>query len=72
VLATPLVQLSGPNDAQGIVEFTLYDGLRDQHEGDGPLPLSGPVSVGEFHDTYRRTADGWKITAHRSIGVFRR
>ncbi|PZQ24630.1 MAG: hypothetical protein DI569_00155 [Sphingopyxis macrogoltabida] len=72
VLAAPFIEMTGADEARGVAAFTVYDGFRDQHEGDGPMPLLPAVTVGEFHQTYRRTADGWRIATCRSVPVFKK
>jgi ketosteroid isomerase-like protein len=72
VLAPPTVQLTGPDTAEGIAEYILFDAYKDQHPGKDPLPIESPVGVGEFHQTYRRATDGWQITSHNGASVFRR
>ena len=72
VLAPPIVKLTGPDSAEGIAEYILFDGLKDRHPGDKPLPIELPVGVGEFHQTYRRVGDEWRITSHKGVSIFRR
>lgn len=53
--------------ARGIVYFTLFEG-----EGETPATMQLPLTVGEYHDDYVRTANGWRIRHRRSVGIFRR
>lgn len=72
VLAPPVITLTGPDAAEGVTEYILFDGYRDQHPGEEALPLSLPLAVGEFHQSYRRVDTGWLITSHAGAGIFRR
>ena len=71
MLAPPLVTMKGADEAHGVICFTVFDGFKDTHEGTGPMPLQPPVTVGEFHQTYRRTEQGWRIASHRNVQVFK-
>ena len=67
---TPTHFTSLSNDrATGITYYTiyLYDG-----EGEAPYPLEGPFVVGEYHEEFVRTAEGWKIHRREARIVFRR
>lgn len=49
--------------------FALYRG----HGAAGsPLPLEPPEFVGEYHDVFQRTAQGWRITHRSAHAVFQR
>lgn len=71
MLAPPFITMTGADEAQGVISFTVFDGFKDTHKGTGPMPLQPPVTVGEFHQTYRRTPDGWRIASHRNVQVFK-
>ena len=72
MLAVPFIEMTGPDEARGVAAFTVYEGFRDQHEGSGPMPLLPAVTVGEFHQSYRRTSAGWRIASCRSVPVFKK
>lgn len=72
VLAPPVVRITGPDTAEGLAEYILFDGLRDRHPGEGALPIELPVGVGEFRQTYRRTGGEWRIASHSGQSIFRR
>lgn len=71
VLAPPVVRLVGENTAEGVAEYILFDGYKSQHPGREILPIQSPLAVGEFHQTYERSAGGWLISAHRGASIFR-
>ena len=57
--------------AAGITYFTIY-----RHEGalaaGTPAPLTGPASIGEFHDRFVRTPEGWRLRLRTTQVAFRR
>jgi 3-phenylpropionate/cinnamic acid dioxygenase small subunit len=55
------VSLESEDEATGFCCVLFFQGRAD---GDSAL-MSGPPSVVEYHDRYRRTAAGWKIQARR-------
>lgn len=70
VPSPPLITFRGPDEAAGLALFTLFDGIESDDQA--VLPVALPATVGEFHQEYRRTENGWKIASHRSVAVFRR
>lgn len=59
------VEVVDPDHAAGVTYLTLYrqDGVETV-----PGPLDGPVLVGEYHDRFVRTPEGWRF-AHRRVEV---
>ena len=55
----------GPDVARGIIRLVVF------MDPDGTAP-SVPWNVGEDHDRFVRTADGWRIASHRWVGLFDR
>ena len=53
--------------ARGVTYFTLY---RSDDPGEGPARLAGPTMVGHYEDTFRRTADGWRIAHRTAVPAF--
>jgi ketosteroid isomerase-like protein len=72
VAAPPFIEMRGPDTARGVTAYVLYDGQKDSVPEGQPMPLGLPLAMGEFHQTYRRTPQGWRIVTHRSVGLFRR
>lgn len=64
------INLTGPNDAEGLTYFINYRHVFDhpvdaRADLDRELAPIGPVRhIGEYIDRFRRTDDGWRI-AHR-------
>jgi ketosteroid isomerase-like protein len=53
-----------PEGEAGGVCYVLFFQGADDADGGAPR-LSGPPSVVEYHDRFRRTPDGWKIHSRR-------
>lgn len=59
------------NNAKGVVSFTVY--LHNFAEGEeGAAPLRDPEAIGEYHDIYVRTSEGWRIKRRNTTVAFRR
>lgn len=69
LMGTPVVELTGPDEARGWAPFVIYDAI-DQGDGE-PLPLSLPAIVGDYEQHYRRTNGEWKIVRFEISPVFR-
>ena len=61
-----VVDVLGPDTAEGLVYFSLYraDGVTDP----GPAALVGPVMVGEYRDSFACVDGEWRI-AHRRADI---
>ncbi|MBO34281.1 MAG: hypothetical protein CMM74_15120 [Rhodospirillaceae bacterium] len=55
--------------AKGVTYYTLY--LYNGEE-EKPYPLEGPFVVGEYHEAFARTDDGWKIQRREARIIFRK
>lgn len=68
---SPWITVIDADHAEGITYFTNY-----RYESDtplsGPAPLAGAQTIGEFHDRFIRTKEGWRIETRRAQAVFRR
>ena len=70
VITNSVVDVLDPENATGLCYLSLYRKL--DAAGPDPALLEGPALIGVYHDTYRRTPLGWRIT-HRSLSTtFRR
>lgn len=65
-----LIDVEDDTHASGNTYFLLFEGHDDAQTGEA-LPMRLPVTVGEYQDEFIRTADGWKISQRKAIGVFR-
>jgi len=72
VCANTYVDVIDDDHAKGLIYFVLY--RYDAPAGTEPLvpaKVAPPQTVGEFHDEYVRTPDGWRISRRTAIGIFR-
>jgi hypothetical protein len=62
------VELTSPTSARASSYMVNY--RHDRAEGDAtlPVPAEAPKYVGECHDRFRLTGDGWRFT-HRRVEV---
>ena len=68
VTATDFTEITS-NSAKGITYYTLY--LYDGDAGT-PYPLEGPFVLGEYHEEFFNTGDGWKIKSREARIIFRK
>ena len=54
------------NQATGVSYVTVYSAP----PGDMPQPINNFAAVGEYHDRFVRTAEGWKIAERKFVFVF--
>ena len=54
------------NQASGVSYVTVYSAP----PGEGPRSISNVAAVGEYHDRFVRTEDGWKIAERKFVFVF--
>lgn len=66
------VGVDGPDTARSLSYMVNY--RRDRRAGEPDLPLAAdlPKYVGECHDRFRRTDDGWRFVSRRVEVAFRR
>ena len=66
VITNSFVDVLSHDQARGICYLSLYRLDQKESAKPGPLPLSGPAAVGHYQDSFKLTAEGWKI-AHRKL-----
>lgn len=71
VFSPPGIEMTSENTAKGVLYFVLYEAQKGDDEGQGFYPMTAPVAVGEYHDTFTLTADGWRIASRKIVPVFR-
>jgi hypothetical protein len=59
------IEIDG-DTAKSVTAVTLYN---TTHEGEGLPTVKSPNAVAEFHDTFKKTSDGWKIAHRRGVPV---
>jgi hypothetical protein len=58
------IDVVSENEARGTVHIVLYTAERKAGQPATAATLA-PAIVGTYHDTYRRTAEGWKFAQRR-------
>ena len=71
VLAYPVVELLGTAQARSVSYFTLFEASAADAAA-APYPLHEPTVLGENHDEYRMTPNGWRLSRREVVPVFRR
>jgi uncharacterized protein (TIGR02246 family) len=66
MMSSVRIEAAGPGEATGISYATIWQGPAS----DRPVPIQQFAAVGEYHDRYRRTAEGWKIARREFVPVF--
>ena len=72
VLTNVTVTVDSADEATSLSYFANF--RHDRAEGDLslPVPMEVPKYLGEYHDRFRRTGDGWRIEHHRVDVAFLR
>jgi hypothetical protein len=70
VCTNVMVQLTGEDEAESVAYMINY--RHDRPEGDTSLPvvMEVPKFVGELHDRFRRTPEGWRFSSRRVTLAF--
>lgn len=70
--ANTFITVRDGNNAEGITYYMAlhYDPKIDSPEF--PLPFDPPFSMGEWHDRFVRTPDGWRISYRETNRLFER
>ncbi len=60
-----MVDVLSPDEAESLCFLVNY--RHDRREGDrsSPVPMEVPKYLGELHDRFRRTPDGWRFAERR-------
>lgn len=64
LMSTIRISKLSESEATGVSYVTVYA----MPPGDDPHTVDGWAGIGEYHDTFRKTADGWKI-AKRTLAL---
>lgn len=72
VCTNVIVDVLSPEEAQSLCFLVNY--RHDRRDGDdgSPAPAEVPKYVGELHDRFLRTADGWRFTERKVEVAFLR
>lgn len=69
VLTNIRINLLDSTHADGVAYISFYIGKGSIDNG-RPLEMDGPYLVGEYHDTYVKTKDGWRFASRKLVPVF--
>lgn len=72
VCAPSHIEVIDDRRARGTTYFQIYRGARTEATPTGPLPMPEPDVLGQFEDEFVLTSEGWRISARRARGIFRR
>lgn len=72
VMTNVAVDVLSPDEAESVSYLVNYRHDRDEGDTTLPAPARLPKWVGECHDRFRRTADGWRFSARRVDVAFQR
>jgi ketosteroid isomerase-like protein len=68
VCSNVAITLRGPDEATGLSYLVNYRHDSPAGSAERPAPAGHPKYVGEYHDRFVRTQDGWRL-AHRRCEV---
>ena len=70
VMTNPVVNVVDAETATGSCYLTVYNS-RAEPDAVGARPIALPATMGEYADTFRRTADGWRFQSRVLTRGFR-
>ena len=70
VLTNNVVDVVDETTATGVSYLVVYNSTAEADES-GQRPVAPPATVGEYADTFRRTAEGWRFQSRVLTRVFR-
>jgi len=65
-VTTPLIEVDDESHARGVSYYLLFRHDPGTDEPKLPMPLGAPFSMGEWHDRFVKTDQGWRF-AHREV-----
>jgi len=66
------VEIEGPDRATAITYYCAFRYDEDTVTHQLPVPLDVPFAMGEWHDRFERTREGWRIARRQTVRVFQR
>jgi hypothetical protein len=66
-----VIDVIDENHATGLCYLVVFNSDAEP-DASGARPMNLPSTIGEYHDTFRRTPRGWRIQTRRMQRVFRR
>jgi hypothetical protein len=70
VSASCVVTIQDGDHAEGVTYYIAYRHDPGTENAPLPLPLDPPFSLGEWHDRFERTPEGWRISYRETRRVF--
>jgi DNA-binding transcriptional LysR family regulator len=70
--ANSLITILDPDHAEGVTYYVAYHHDPGTPDPTFPLPFDEPFSLGEWHDRFVRTAEGWRISHRETRRLFQR
>ncbi len=65
------VQVVSDTEATGIAYAVIYEeDIPTGQEASQPIPTAGPFAIGEYHDRFVLTDEGWKFSERRFVAAF--
>ena len=70
IMTNPVVEVTSAETATGLCYLTVWNSAAPADDN-GWRPVEPPGTIGEYSDTFRRTADGWRFASRELTRVFR-
>ncbi len=64
------ITVESDSTASGISYALIFVGETPSKFPTAPVEVSGFAAMGEYHDVFKRTANGWRIAARRFVPIF--
>ena len=72
VCAPTHIELLDAEHARGNTYFQIFRAIRPEGGQPSVLPMPEAEVLGQFEDQFVLTSEGWRISARRARGIFRR
>lgn len=71
LMTNSVIEVEDAETASGACYLVVFNSAEPADAG-GCRPSDAPSTVGEYHDTFRKTDAGWRFSSRRLTRVFRR
>jgi predicted PhzF superfamily epimerase YddE/YHI9 len=72
MIANVKIDVADADAATGVTYYTAYNHDTGANPPKLPAPLGLPFSIGEWHDNFARTPQGWRIARRETKRLFQR
>jgi hypothetical protein len=72
MIANIMIQVKDGKSAEGVTYYTAYNHDTGANPHKLPAPLGLPFSLGEWHDKFVLTPEGWRISKRETKRLFQR